>query len=85
MFKVEPSPVKVSDACLRIDDEEITGAFGEPMKGTTWYACTSPSEDPTMTCFMAPAWMGFEEEKWVCVSGLVSELLAAPTFSEDSY
>jgi len=74
------------DSCLILDNEEICGVYGESSRAeTTWFACSGPSDDPAVTCFLAPSWMGLADGQWVCVSNLGSELSAAPTFGEDSY
>lgn len=43
-----------------------------------------PSDDPLVTCFLAPGYMGAADEKWVCMNH--SELRKADTTgAEDSY
>ena len=54
--------------------------------GSQWYECQEPAEDPLMTCFLAPEWMGLEPGVWLCSDGLKSDdKLGRSTYGEDSY
>ena len=45
---------------------------------------TGPSDDPSVSCFMAPTWMEESDEKWVCTP--TAELSKQDsTSAEDSY
>ena len=64
-------------------DEEPTAE--EPT--ATFPAATledAPSEDPMMTCFLAPDWVGTVEKKWVCAP-LSSLSKIDSTSAEDGY
>lgn len=31
-----------------------------------WYTCDAPTEDPTITCFLAPEWMDLKPGSYLC-------------------
>ena len=52
----------------------------------SWYECNSPADDPVITCFLAPEWMGLSEDAWLCSDSLKSEdKLDRNSYFEDSY
>ncbi len=51
-----------------------------------WYECSEPSDDPVITCFLAPEWMNLAEETWLCSDALKSEDKRwRSSYGEDSY
>ena len=51
-----------------------------------WYECSEPSDDPVITCFLAPEWMNLEAETWLCSDALKSEDKRwRSSYGEDSY
>merc|ERR1712039_88772 len=47
-----------------------------------WFVCSGPSDDPELSCFLAPDWMDIEKvdgkDNWVCVRGANDTLSFAP-------
>ena len=72
-------------------DEEPTAMEegGEPKStfGPSSYIADTPSEDPSVTCFMVPTWMGEgdEKEKWICSDRNALWSKDDPEPQEDSY
>ena len=51
-----------------------------------WYECSEPSDDPVITCFLAPEWMNLASETWLCSDALKSEDKRwRSSYGEDSY
>ena len=51
-----------------------------------WYDCSEPADDPMITCFLAPEWMGLGSDRWVCSDALKSDdKRAGSDYSDDSY
>jgi len=56
-----------------------------------WWLCDEPAEEVSLTCFLAPDWMGIDDmglgqNKWVCTDMLKAETKhSSKTYSDDSY
>ena len=51
-----------------------------------WYERSEPSDDPVITCFLAPEWMNLADETWLCSDALKSEDKRwRSSYGEDSY
>merc|ERR1711948_54394 len=84
----------VGPACLRFSDKHADATdstFEEPSGKADWFVCSGPSDDPELSCFLAPDWMDIEKvdgkDNWDCVRGLhdVDTRKNEALFGEDSY
>ena len=81
------------EACTRLESQKeanTAAPFHEGRQhhiGTEqWYECSEPSDDPVITCFLAPEWMNLEAETWLCSDALKSEDKRwRSSYGEDSY
>jgi hypothetical protein len=82
-------PTDSGAACTRLGEQKEASTaqqFGKrPTASQQWYECKEPTEDPSVTCFLAPEWMGLPDGKWLCSDALKSEDKLTGTYPEDSY
>jgi len=91
-LKIPATPKTTNSVCTRLDEPREAQAAA-PFQGARrasdgqWYECEEPAEDPLITCFLAPEWMGLDENRYLCSDALKSDekVSRASSYGDDSY